>query len=135
MTVIWTDAFARVFAALRPPKPAPTMTTRGVTLLAILLSALHLYKIHRDGRWFQKFFDVDCGVGSRGDAFHGRPDFCCLAGRPSVHTTLCTFARRRGNWLAHSHRAANSGSARYPARGFVFFNDGGKAMVRLGVAL
>ena len=53
-------------AAFRPPKPAPTITTRGVTLLVILLSALHLYKIHRDGRWFQKFSGDDSGVASRG---------------------------------------------------------------------
>src|SRR5579864_8803270 len=37
MTVIWTGAFANVFAAFKPPKPAPTITTRGVAWLFILL--------------------------------------------------------------------------------------------------
>jgi hypothetical protein len=59
MIVIFTGAFAKACAAFKPPKPAPTITIRGVALLVILLFLLHLYKIHRDGRWFQKFFAAD----------------------------------------------------------------------------
>src|SRR5690348_6940526 len=56
MTVICTGALAKARAAFKPPKPAPTLTTRGVPWLVILPFEPYLYKIHRDGRWFQKFF-------------------------------------------------------------------------------
>lgn len=36
MTVIWTGELASAWAAFRPPKPAPTITTRGVLWLLIL---------------------------------------------------------------------------------------------------
>src|SRR6202046_1835694 len=35
MTVIWTGALASACAALNPPKPAPTITTRGIARFAI----------------------------------------------------------------------------------------------------
>jgi hypothetical protein len=50
---------ANACAAFKPPNPAPTITTRGVASLVILLLLPHLYKIHRDGRRFQKFFAAD----------------------------------------------------------------------------
>src|SRR5260370_36173084 len=56
MIVILTGALAKACAAFKPPKPAPTITTRGVALLVILPFLHYLHKIHRDGRWFQKFF-------------------------------------------------------------------------------
>lgn len=64
MTVIWTFALASACAAFKPPNPAPTITTRGLVWLVIwsavlfgfLLFKPYIYKIHRDGRWFQKFF-------------------------------------------------------------------------------
>ena len=56
MIVIFTGALARACAAFKPPKPAPTITTRGVPMLVILPFQPHVYKIHPDGRRFQKFF-------------------------------------------------------------------------------
>src|ERR1035438_4801855 len=136
MTVIWTEAPARARAALRPPKPAPTITTRGITLRVILLLCPHLYKIQRDGRRFQKFFGKqDSGVGSSGDAFGRRPDFCRAAVCDCVYSAVGAPAGGCRDRVAHSSRAADSGDARDPACGFVFFNDGGPALVCLGVVV
>ena len=64
MTVMLTGALASAWAAFKPPKPAPTITTRCVALLFISLAdlvlpiRLLLYKIQRDGNRLHK---IDCG--------------------------------------------------------------------------
>src|ERR1700693_1585317 len=80
MTVILTSAPASACAAVRPPKPAPTMTTRcrtgcpvvlfmilPIVPLAVVASPIvvsptvvlpilsSLYKIQRDGNWLPNF--------------------------------------------------------------------------------
>jgi hypothetical protein len=66
MTVMLTGALASDWAAFRPPKPAPTITTRCAGLPSILLPIIFLlivfllirlllYKIQRDGKRVQEF--------------------------------------------------------------------------------
>src|SRR6266700_4781427 len=135
MTVIWTGALASARAAFKPPNPAPTITTRGIAWLVILLSVLHLYKIQPDGRGFQKFSDSNCALASPGDALRGRHDFCRPVECACVHQSISASARGCRNRMAHSDGPADSGDACHPTRGFVFFHHGKQAMVRLGVAL
>src|SRR5258708_6793939 len=126
-------AFASARAALRPPNPAPTITTRVVALLFIVPT----YKIQRDGRSFPKF--VGSAVRFRMDAlpnaFGDRSDLCRSAGDAGDYTAGGALAGPCRAWMERPDRAADSRNARRSTRGFLFIDHARQALVCLGVAL
>ena len=146
ITVILTSAFARACAAFRPPKPAPTITTRGFTSLSIwlvptlLLLTLpffsYLYKIQPDGRRFQKFFRnrYSC-MGSLGAAVGGGFDLYRTVVRAPVYASFSASVGRCWHRVAYPHGAADSRHTYDSARGFVLFDHDGQAVVCVGVAV
>src|ERR1700691_5382068 len=126
-----TGARDRASAAFRPPKPAPTITTRWVVLPFIA----PLYKIQRDGNRLGKFRPGrSSGVGTVVGPVRGRFDFRGAAGFACVYTLIGTPTGRRRSRLAHSRRTVDSLDPRDPPHRSVFLNHGWPALVCLGVA-
>src|SRR5580692_7700265 len=105
MTVMLTGALASDWAAFRPPKPAPTITTRCAGLPSILLLILFvlirfllitflpikllLYKIQRDDNRLQEFgCGLASGVVAVGPAVSGRFDLRGARWRAGFHCAI-----------------------------------------------
>src|ERR1700693_2669509 len=113
MTVMLTGARASFWAAFRPPKPAPTITTRCAVWLSIPLpSTLLLYKIQRDGNRLQKFgCGLASGVGAVACSISERRILRGAAGSARVYPAIAAVVGRCRDRLAHPDRATDSGDA------------------------
>src|SRR5258706_7015078 len=133
---MFTDELASVRAAFRPPKPAPTITTRCDVLPFIPLPiTLLLYKIQRDDNGLQKFrCGLAAGVGAVASPVDRGFVLCGAAGAAGFHHAIGAIAGRCGDRLAHSYRAIDSGDACDSARRSIFAG-GWSAVVCLGVAV
>src|SRR5258706_10334209 len=140
MTVMLTGTPAIVRAAFRPPKPAPTITTRCATGCAVLPFillpiTLLLYKIQRDGNGLQKFgCGRASGVGAMARPVNRGFIFCDAPGAARIHDAIGAAAGRCRNRLAYSDWTIDSGDACGFPRRSVFLNDW-SAVVCLGVAV
>src|SRR5258706_15308935 len=133
---MFTDELASVRAAFRPPKPAPTITTRCDVLPFIPLPiTLLLYKIQRDDNGLQKFrCGLAAGVGAVASPVDRGFIFCDAPGAARIHDAIGAAAGRCRNRLAYSDWTIDSGDACGSPRRSVFLNDW-SAVVCLGVAV
>src|SRR5216684_1449449 len=95
MTVTLMGAPASVWAALRPPKPAPTITTRWTYGCAALPFMVLLYKIQRDGHGLKKFScGLESGVGAMAHPVGRRPAFRGAVGFAHPYQSIGAAAGR-----------------------------------------
>src|SRR5258708_862398 len=130
-----TCARASICAAFRPPRPAPTITTRYADRCAALPFMVPLYKIQRDGNGLQNFRGrLACGVDTVARPVGCRFVFCRHAGHAGAPRASGKAVGRRWHRLAYSHRSIDSGDACGASRRSVF-NLEWAPVVCLGVAL